>query len=138
MITRHTAVEVDPAATLTRNVLALTGGLLLWTAVHFGSLALLPLFLHDQGYDARSIGFMLGVGGIAQLGVRPFGGWLVDAFGRRRPLVLCLILLAAASALLLVPTGGAVLTNRVLTGIAFSLGTTAFYTLSVEAAPPGR
>jgi MFS family permease len=138
VITRHAAVEVDPAATLTRNVLALTGGLLLWTAVHFGSLALLPLFLHDQGYDARSIGFMLGVGGIAQLGVRPFGGWLVDAFGRRRPLVLCLILLAAASALLLVPTGGAVLTNRVLTGIAFSLGTTAFYTLSVEAAPPGR
>jgi MFS family permease len=138
VITRHTAVEVDPAATLTRNVLALTGGLLLWTAVHFGSLALLPLFLHDQGYDARSIGFMLGVGGIAQLGVRPFGGWLVDAFGRRRPLVLCLILLAAASALLLVPTGGAVLANRVLTGIAFSLGTTAFYTLSVEAAPPGR
>ena len=132
------ALELDPAATLTRNVLALTGGLLLWTAVHFGSLALLPLFLHDQGYDARSIGFMLGVGGIAQLGVRPFGGWLVDAFGRRRPLVLCLILLAAASALLLVPTGGAVLTNRVLTGIAFSLGTTAFYALSVEAAPLGR
>ena len=79
------ALELDPAATLTRNVLALTGGLLLWTAVHFGSLALLPLFLHDQGYGARSIGFMLGVGGIAQLGVRPFGGWLVDAFGRRRP-----------------------------------------------------
>jgi MFS family permease len=57
--------------------------LLLWTAGHFGILAVLPLFLLDQGYDARSIGFTLGAAGIAQLCVRPFAGWVVDAFGRR-------------------------------------------------------
>jgi MFS family permease len=126
------------ATTLRRNVLALMSGLLLWTAGHFGALAVLPLFLHDQGYDARSIGFMLGATGVAQLCVRPFGGWILDAFGRRVPLVLALLLLAGAAALLLVPTGWAVLANRVLTGAAFSLGTTAFYTLSIEVAPPGR
>jgi MFS family permease len=123
---------------LTRNVLALVSGLLLWTAGHFGVLAVLPLFLHDQGYDARAIGFVLGAAGVAQLCVRPFAGWLIDAFGRRLPLALALVLLAFASALLLAPTGGAVLANRVLTGIAFSIGTTAFYTLAVEVAPPGR
>jgi MFS family permease len=123
---------------LRRNVLALFGGLLLWTGVHFGLLALLPLALHDQGYDARSIGLVLAAAGLAQLSVRPFGGWIVDAFGRRRPLVLSLVLMAGASALLLVPAGWAVAVNRLLTGIAFSLGTTAFYTLTLEVAPPGR
>ena len=123
---------------LRRNVLSLFSGLLLWTGVHFGLLALLPLALHDRGYDARGIGLMLGAAGIAQLCVRPFGGWIVDAFGRRGPLALSLVLLAGASALLLVPGGWAVVANRVLTGIAFSLGTTAFYTLTIEVAPPGR
>ena len=123
---------------LTRNVLALLGGLSLWTAIHFGSLALLPLYLHDQGYDARGIGLALGAMGIAQLAVRPFGGWIVDAFGRRPPLVFALGLLAAGCALLAIPSGWAVLANRVLTGVAFSLGTTAFYTLSIEVAPPER
>jgi MFS family permease len=64
----------DTAVALTRNVLALVSGLLLWTAGHFGVLAVLPLFLHDQGYDARSIGFTLGATGVAQLCVRPFAG----------------------------------------------------------------
>ena len=105
------------------------GGLLLWTAGHFGVLAVLPLFLHDQGYDARSIGFMLGATGVAQLCVRPFAGWILDAFGRRMPLALALVLLSGAAALLLVPADWAVVANRVLTGVAFSLGTTAFYTL---------
>jgi MFS family permease len=128
----------DTAPPLRRNVLALMSGLLLWTAGHFGVLAVLPLFLHDRGYDARGIGFMLGATGIAQLCVRPFGGWILDAFGRRVPLVLALVLLGGAAALLLAPTGWAVLANRVLTGVAFSIGTTAFYTLTVEAAPAGR
>ena len=131
-------VAVDPGATLARNVLALTSGLFLWTASHFGMLAVLPLFLHDQGYDAGSIGLTLGATGIAQLCMRPFGGWVVDAFGRRVPLVLALGLLACASALLLAPGAWIVLANRVLTGVAFSIGTTAFYTLTVEVAPAGR
>jgi MFS family permease len=135
----HDTAEVaDPTAALKRNLLALISGLLLWTAGHFGVLAVLPLFLHDQGYDARSIGFFLGVTGVAQLGVRPFAGWIVDAFGRRVPLALALVLLSCAAALLLAPAGWVVLANRVLTGAAFSIGTTAFYTLAVEVAPAGR
>ncbi|HMB35056.1 MAG TPA: MFS transporter [Methylomirabilota bacterium] len=133
-----TVAAFDARASLTRNILALTSGLTLWTAVHFGVTAILPLLLHDQGYDARGIGFMLGAMGMAQLALRPFAGWIVDAFGRRTPLVLSLVLLASASALLFSPVGWAVLANRVLTGAAYSLGTTAFFTLVVEAAPPGR
>jgi MFS family permease len=128
----------DTTVVLKRNVVALTSGLLLWTAGHFGVLAVLPLFLHDQGYDARSIGLTLGATGVAQLCVRPFGGWILDAFGRRVPLALALVLLSCAAALLLVPAGWAVLANRALTGAAFSIGTTAFYTLAVEVAPAGR
>jgi MFS family permease len=131
-------VTPAPADPLRRNVLALSSGLFLWTGVHFGVLALLPVFLHDQGHDTRGIGLVLGAAGIAQVCVRPFGGWIVDAFGRRLPLALSLVLLAGATALLLVPAGWAVLANRVLTGMAFSLGTTAFYTLSIEVAPAGR
>jgi MFS family permease len=132
------AAPAGSPAGLARNVVALFGGLSLWTAIHFGSLALLPLYLHDQGYDARGIGFALGAMGIAQLAVRPFGGWIVDAFGRRGPLVVSLGLLAVGCALLAIPSGWAVLANRALTGVAFSLGTTAFYALAIEVAPPGR
>jgi MFS family permease len=112
----ESAAADGTTAALTRNVLALTSGLLLWTAGHFGVLAVLPLFLHDQGYDARSIGLTLGATGVAQLGVRPFAGWIVDAFGRRAPLALSLVLLSGAAALLLAPAGWAVLANRLLTG----------------------
>ena len=136
MTARHdTASAADPTAALKRNVLALTSGSLLWTAGHFGVLAVLPLFLDDQGSDTRSIGFILGATGVAQLCVRPFAGWIVDAFGRRVPLALSLALLSGAAALLFVPAGWVVLANRVLTGAAFSIGTTAFYTLVVEVAP---
>lgn len=131
-------LEIHAPATLRRNVVALTTGLLLWTASHFGVIAVLPLFLHDRGYDAAGIGLVLGVAGIAQLCVRPFGGWIVDAFGRRAPLVLSLLVLTIGAWLLLVPAVWAVVANRVLAGAAFSLGTTAFYTLVVESAPDGR
>ncbi len=134
----HRDVTVGAATGLARNVVALFAGLSLWTAIHFGSLALLPLYLHDQGYDPRGIGFALGAMGVAQLAMRPFGGWIVDAFGRRGPLVLSLGLLAVACALLAIPSSVTVVANRVLTGIAFSVGTTAFYTLSIEVAPPER
>src|SRR5215468_6044454 len=132
-----TVAAFDARASLTRNILALTSGLTLWTAVHFGVTAILPLLLHDQGYDARGIGFMLGAMGMAQLALRPFAGWIVDAFGRRTPLVLSLVLLANASALLLFPMGWAVLANRVLTGAAYSLDTTAFFTSWSSPPRPG-
>jgi MFS family permease len=98
----------------------------------------MPLFLHDQGWSPAAIGAALAASGVAQVCVRPCAGWLIDAFGRRWPLVLVLLLLSAATALLLVPAGWAVLANRALTGVAFGIGTTAFYTLTVETAPPAR
>jgi MFS family permease len=139
MTAGHDPAEArDPAVTLVRNVVALFSGVLLWTACHFGVLAVLPLFLHDQGWDVRAIGFALGASGVAQVCVRPFAGWVADAFGRRVPLALALLLLCVATLLLLTPAGWGILVNRVLTGIAFSIGTTAFYTLTVESAPAAR
>jgi MFS family permease len=138
MTAGHDPAARDPGATVVRNVVALFTGVLLWTACHFGVLAVLPLFLHDQGWDVRAIGFALGASGVAQVCVRPFAGWVADAFGRRVPLALALVLLCVATLLLLTPAGWGILVNRVLTGIAFSIGTTAFYTLTVESAPAAR
>jgi MFS family permease len=139
MTAGHDPAEVrDPAVILVRNVVALFSGVLLWTTCHFGVLAVLPLFLHDQGWDVRAIGFALGASGVAQVCVRPFAGWVADAFGRRVPLALALALLSIATLLLLTPAGWGILANRVLTGVAFSIGTTAFYTLTVESAPAAR
>ena len=139
MTAGHDRAEVrDPAVILIRNVVALFSGVLLWTTCHFGVLAVLPLFLHDKGWDVRAIGFALGASGVAQVCVRPFAGWVADAFGRRVPLALALVLLSIATLLLLTPAGWAILANRVLTGVAFSIGTTAFYTLTVESAPAAR
>lgn len=135
---RDPAEVRDPAVILVRNVVALFSGVLLWTTCHFGVLAVLPLFLHDQGWDVRAIGFALGASGVAQVCVRPFAGWVADAFGRRVPLALALVLLSIATLLLLTPAGWGILANRVLTGVAFSIGTTAFYTLTVESAPAAR
>lgn len=139
MTAGHDRAEVrDPAVILIRNVVALFSGVLLWTTCHFGVLAVLPLFLHDQGWDVRAIGFALGASGVAQVCVRPFAGWVADAFGRRVPLALALVLLSIATLLLLTPAGWGILANRVLTGVAFSIGTTAFYTLTVDSAPAAR
>lgn len=139
MAARHDPAEArDLTVPLVRNVVALFSGVLLWTTCHFGVLAVLPLFLHDQGWDVRAIGFALGASGVAQVCVRPFAGWVADAFGRRLPLALALVLLSLATVLLLSPASWAILANRVLTGIAFSIGTTAFYTLTVESAPAAR
>jgi MFS family permease len=139
MTAEHDRSEAHaPRGTLWRNVATLFSGVLLWTMCHFGILTVLPLFLNDQGWDARAIGFALGAAGVAQVCVRPVAAWVIDAFGRRLPLVSALVLLSVATGLLLIPTGWAVLANRMLTGIAFSIGTTAFYTLTVETAPPAR
>ena len=75
---------LDPSGTLIRNIVALFGGVLLWTMCHFGILAVLPLFLHEQGWDARAIGFALGASGVAQVCVRPFAGWLIVFLAIRR------------------------------------------------------
>jgi MFS family permease len=136
--TRDAPPALDATGSLARNVAALFSGVFLWTMCHFGVLAVMPLFLHDQGWSPAAIGAALAASGVAQVCVRPFAGWLIDAFGRRWPLALVLLLLSAATALLLVPGTWAVLANRVLTGVAFGIGTTAFYTLTVETAPAAR
>jgi Major Facilitator Superfamily. len=132
MTARQRSVE---AVALTRNVVALTSGGLLWTAGHFGVLAVLPLFLTIRASTPAASASSWGRPGWPKLVARPFAGWIADAFGRRVPLGLALLLLSVASALLLVPAGWVVLANRMLTGAAFSIGTTAFYTLVVEVAP---
>jgi len=44
---RATAAPEAGSAGLARNILALFAGLSLWTAIHFGALALLPIYLHE-------------------------------------------------------------------------------------------
>ena len=69
-----------------RNVVTLFSGVLLWTMYHFGILGVLPLFLDDQGWEARAIGFALGIAGVAQVCVRVVAGWLIvsGAIARER------------------------------------------------------
>ena len=60
----------------------------------------LTLYLTRQGFTARDAGLALGAYGLGRLGAAFIGGHLADTFGRRKTIVLSMVL-AAASMLLL-------------------------------------
>lgn len=49
----------------------------------FTSFFLLPLFINDLGCDAASIGYVMGIFGVASVGTALVSGFLIDRYGQR-------------------------------------------------------
>lgn len=101
---------------------------------------LLPLYLHDTfGSTKDMIGLVLSGYTIAALVFRPFSGFLIDAFSRKRLLVIFLFAYfiffggyLLASTLLLFAI------VRTLHGIPFGASTVACSTVAIDVLPPSR
>lgn len=89
----------------------------------FTSFFLLPLFVKDLGGDAASIGYVMGIFGIASVTTALVSGFLIDRYGRRIFMLLGSVLMFLFSLLyLFVSDINAIMyALRLLQGVAFGL-----------------
>jgi MFS family permease len=102
-------------------------------------LATLPVYVIQMGGTNAQAGLITATAAITALIVRPFAGWLSDAWGRRPVVLLGCASYIAASAMYLLATTVAMLgLGRVAHGFALSNYTTGANTYIADLAPPRR
>lgn len=118
---------------------AMTGNFLLFFAFYL-TMPLLPLYLNDTFHaDKDTIGIVLSGFVVAALIVRPFSGFIVDSFPRKKVLLLCYFMFFAFFAGYLV-AGTLLLFAVVRTAHGFTLGsaTVANSTIAIDVLNPER
>ncbi len=105
--------------------------------LNFASFFLLPVYLHDLGASAETIGYVMGTAGFAGIVVLPFLGVLLDRVDRRRFVIAGGLIMAGASYLYLLVPGGSPLVYllRMIQGVAFTSAFVTASTLAAELAP---
>lgn len=101
---------------------------------------MLPLYLTDRfGATKEEIGVVLAGYVVAALVIRPFSGYVVDTFDRRKVLLLCYALFAAFfSGYLLAGSMVLFAIVRILHGGPFGAATVANSTAAIDVLPPSR
>ena len=101
---------------------------------------LLPIYLSDRfGANKDEIGLILAGYAISSLVIRPFSGYIVDTFNRRRVLLICYFTFAAFfSGYLLAGSLLAFSIIRVLHGAPFGAATVANSTAAIDVLPSSR
>jgi MFS family permease len=105
--------------------------------LNFASFFLLPLHIKALGGDERTVGFVMGMSGLASLLVLPAVGMTIDRFGRRR-FLLCGatgMTLASFCFIFIDQIGVALFALRLLQGVSFAAAFTATTTFAAEFAP---
>jgi MFS family permease len=99
----------------------------------------LPVYLLRIGGNLSDVGFVMGAYTIGAMIIRPFAGWLVDGFGRKKILIIGMILIMGISLLYqFTATVGLMTLVRILHGLAFGLVSTALSTIAVDILPIAR
>jgi MFS family permease len=108
--------------------------------LNFASYFLLPLHVRALGGSESTVGAVMGMSGLASLGVLPLVALSIDRLGRRLFLILGAVGMTAASVgFLFVDSVGALLfALRVLQGLSFAAAFTASTTFAAEFAPVSR
>ena len=101
---------------------------------------LLPIYLSDRfGANKDEIGLILAGYAISSLVIRPFSGYIVDTFNRRRVLLICYFTFAAFfSGYLLAGSLLAFSIIRILHGAPFGAATVANSTAAIDVLPSSR
>ncbi|MFZ5595766.1 MAG: MFS transporter [Bacillota bacterium] len=124
----------------TRNFLLIClANLAIFTSFYF-LLPTLPVFVTDfLGGDPGNVGYIIGILSLTAVLVRPLSGYLLDALGRKKILILAVAAFALAMAAY-IPVAGlaALLILRGLHGIAWGFTTTAAGTVAADVVPPSR
>jgi MFS family permease len=99
----------------------------------------LPVYLLKIGGNQSDIGYVMGAYTISSMVIRPFAGWFVDSYGRKKIMILGMVMMLAVS--LLYKLAGDVLIMtliRSLHGMGFGLVSTAIGTIVADSLPTAR
>jgi MFS family permease len=132
-------MEIQKASIWTRDF-ALVCLLALSTMLTFQLLLpTLPRFVLQIGGGTPEVGFSLAIFSVAALATRLLGGWMVDRYGQKLPLLIGACLFIVAAPLYGMMTGlWAFFALRVLHGFGFGFLTNGYYSLGADLAPPTR
>ncbi len=99
----------------------------------------LPLYLLEIGGDQRDVGYVMGVYTISAMAIRPISGWLLDNYGRKKFMIMGLVMVVAITLLYKFATDIQLLmVIRGFHGLAFGLVTTAIGTIVSDSLPLAR
>lgn len=89
----------------------------------FTTFFLLPLLINDLGGDAASIGYVMGIFGVASVGTALVSGFLIDRYGQKIFMLIgsFLMFLSSILHLFVVDIGLVIYILRLLQGVAFGL-----------------
>ncbi|MDC3379520.1 MFS transporter, partial [Planctomycetota bacterium] len=100
-------------------------------ALGFSSMLLLPLYVDWLGADRAEIGLIMASAAIGGLVCRPLVGWGLDAWGRKKTLVVGTLLLVAGM-------GPLIYVSRVLVGVGTGTLFTGYFTFAADLIPDAR
>ncbi len=100
-------------------------------------LATLPIYVTEiLGEDKSKVGYIIGVYSLAALAIRPFGGYALDAYGRKPIFLAALIFFVAVSASYLLSYSFFILlVIRIFHGITWGIVTTGGATIAADIIP---
>ncbi|MDD3270252.1 MAG: MFS transporter [Syntrophomonadaceae bacterium] len=99
----------------------------------------LPRYLLKIGGNPLDVGYVMAAYTIGAMFIRPFGGWLVDNYGRKRILILGMIMMLTVSFLYTpVKNVSLMMLVRSLHGVSLGLVSTAIGTIVADSLPTGN
>jgi len=112
------------------------------TVAQYALLLVVPIVLDERGWSAASVGAALSFLTLGMVLVGPWGGRFGDAVGRRRPVVIGLLVTIVAIGLSAVGgddvTSGVLVLTLLLFGLGLGMATPNMTTAGIEAAPLSR
>lgn len=108
----------------------------------YALLLVCPILLDERGWDTGSIGVALSALTLGMIVMSPTGGRLGDQWGRRRPVVLGLLVstiaVATSAAFGSAVASGVLITTLLVFGIGYGVASPSILTAGIEAAPERR
>ncbi|MEA1928207.1 MAG: MFS transporter, partial [Candidatus Auribacterota bacterium] len=108
--------------------------------VSFTTFLLLPIMVEEMGGDAVDIGLVMGIMPLGAVISRFFWGRWMDLFGRKKILLISVLLNTASVFLFLTvnSVGPWLIILRLIQGVAMGGHITAVWTITADNSPPGR
>jgi MFS family permease len=133
-------VEINGQKLWNRNFIAVASANFLLFFSFYILLPLLPLYLRDHfSADKQMIGIILSGYTVTALLIRPFGGYIVDSFPRKRVLLICyFVFFVFFAGYMLAGTLLMFAIVRGLHGFSFGSVTVANSTVAIDVMPPSR
>ncbi|NHB69908.1 MFS transporter [Perlabentimonas gracilis] len=124
----------------TKDFVMLTVANLLMAIAFYFMLPVLPIYLVDKlSVSKGEVGTILAFYTIAALMIRPFSGWAIDTFGRKKIYLIAFLLFSTSYVIYPIASGvTAFLAIRYFHGLTWGTLTTTSSTIAVDIIPPSR